>query len=139
MLKSSGTIRLIDSGSCRTGEQKVTWNQQGQPGTNGTNGVSGYTQAFRTVSFAGNAEPGTTQVSVSVPCPEGTSVLGSFSTVYFTSANLTSRALAPSKWYPEVFQNKFAVHFDFTRPDGGDFGPGDALNGLLYVTCAATH
>ena len=48
MLKSTGTIRMIDSSlspssllsHCTSLETEISWNKQGVPGTNGTNGVS---------------------------------------------------------------------------------------------------
>jgi hypothetical protein len=42
MLTSSGTIRLIDAEAgttCKKGEQKVEWNQQGVPGEDGEDGT----------------------------------------------------------------------------------------------------
>src|SRR6476620_8548334 len=81
-MKSTGTIRIIDTGvACKKGETSLTWNQKGQPGTNGTNGtpgtngtngVSGYEIVSKDDNFTGSGTIGGTIVK----CPAGKKVVG---------------------------------------------------------------
>jgi len=49
--KSTGALRVIDTGGCKSAELALTWAQQGPPGTPGTNGVSGYQIVTDSVDF----------------------------------------------------------------------------------------
>ena len=72
MVKTSGTIRLIDAeagATCRSTEKEVTWNQAGQPGIDG---VSGYETVVRTRV----TDVGIFFSSLQANCPTGKKVTG---------------------------------------------------------------
>lgn len=95
---SKGDTRIVDAGEpCRSYEQAVTWNQQGQPGTpgtngtNGTNGVSGWERIL--VNGTGHA---------TAKCPAGKVLLGGGGTVLGVinaqSALVSSAPLDDTQW-----------------------------------------
>ena len=73
MVKTSGTIRLIDAeagATCRSTEKEVTWNQAGQPGIDG---VSGYETVD---SGRGSRRSASVFSSLQANCPTGKKVTG---------------------------------------------------------------
>jgi hypothetical protein len=84
VVKASGQIRLIDTAKvtgCKTGEQVVSWNQQGQPGAPGTNGTDGSNgsdgvSGYQTVTQSGSTTSSSAFTTVTAHCPDGLSPLG---------------------------------------------------------------
>ena len=83
MLKSVGTVRLIDSylpstnpmSHCTSLETQVTWNQQGQQGPQGPQGAAGASgtggHVYSAYTPTGGTQHGANQTIVSVAVPEG--------------------------------------------------------------------
>jgi hypothetical protein len=79
--KSTGALRLVAAGSkCKSSEKTVYWNVQGprglkgSPGSDGTDGVSNYKFVHEDEAIDDGFF--SAQNNLSVPCPDGTTVLG---------------------------------------------------------------
>lgn len=143
MTKSSGTIRLIEAtDTCRSAEQKVSWNAAGQPGlpgedgddgadgTNGTNGVSGYVMESR--ASANNSEQiGNRTFTTTIYCPSGKVALGGGGRASLANGDIV--ALAASN--PQA---TFGWDVSFTPANGQPF-PAVPLFYVVWVSCAAIN
>jgi hypothetical protein len=78
--KSTGALRVIDTGGCKSAELALTWAQQGTPGTPGTNGTNGAPGTNGTNGAPGtngtNGVSGYQIVTDSVDFPVGSSAAG---------------------------------------------------------------
>ena len=151
MTKSSGTIRLVEATeTCRSSEQKVSWNQAGQPGTpgqdgqdgapgedgqdgapgtNGTNGVSGYSMNSRFAIASDHIGLGS--YTVSIFCPNARVALGGGGRARLLNGDrVVIQASHP--------QGSFGWDVTFTPLNGQPFPPVQ-LDYTLWVSCAAIN
>jgi hypothetical protein len=134
MTKPGGTIRLIDAeagATCKKGETKVEWNQQGVPGNDGSDGVSGFERVsdIDTQDITGN---NTTQVSRVVACPVGkvaTGGGGSGSVVSLGGAFMTLDLVNTAPF------NDRAWTITLKKEGGGLFDDGEIVHFAVFANC----